>query len=156
MRDSTLRSRFRRQLLLLAPAAFTASFLRGQNPTQPTSQKPETIPLQNPDNNPHPAKRSNGGDTLMADDRLSADDITREDGKPREVRLPNGKLQTDEMLKDDYAKNLKDARDLTGLARGLEDDLEKNEAWVFSLASLKKLDDMERLTKRIRARMKRA
>jgi hypothetical protein len=72
-----------------------------------------------------------------------------------DFRLPNGKRQVDEILKDDYEKNLKDARDLTNLARSLEEDLEKNEAFVFSLSTLKKLDDMEKLTKRIRARMKR-
>jgi hypothetical protein len=72
-----------------------------------------------------------------------------------DFRLPNGKKQVDEILKDDYEKNLKDARDLTNLARSLEEDLERNEAFVFSLSTLKKLDDMEKLTKRIRARMKR-
>lgn len=70
-------------------------------------------------------------------------------------RLPNGKKQIDEILKADYEKNLKDARDLTNLAQSLEEDLERNDAFVFSLSSLKKLDDMEKLTKRIRARMKR-
>lgn len=82
--------------------------------------------------------------------------IPLQNTEDKPVRLPNGKIQTDEILKDDYAKNLKDARDLTGLARGLEEDLEKNEAFVFSLTTLKKLDDMERLTKRIRSRMKRS
>lgn len=72
-----------------------------------------------------------------------------------EVRLPNGKKQIDEILKADYRKNLQDARDLTNLAESLEQELEKDEAFVFSLTSLKKLDDMEKLTKRIRGRMKR-
>lgn len=71
------------------------------------------------------------------------------------MRLPNGKKQVDEILKDDYEKNLQDARDLSSLARSFEEDLEKNDAFVFSLSSLKKLDDMEKLTKRIRGRMKR-
>ena len=75
---------------------------------------------------------------------------------PEDIRLPNGKKQTDEILKADYEKNLSDARDLTGLARSFEEDLEKNEAFVLSISSLKKLDDMEKLTRRIRARMKRA
>lgn len=72
-----------------------------------------------------------------------------------EVRLPNGKKQIDEILKADYRKNLQDARDLTNLAESLEQELEKDEAFVFSLTSLKKLDNMEKLTKRIRARMRR-
>jgi hypothetical protein len=77
------------------------------------------------------------------------------DEKPGDIRLPNGKKQQDEILKADFEKNVKDARELTDLARSFEEDLEKNEAFVFSLSSLKKLDDMERLTKRIRGRMKR-
>ncbi|MGA2712318.1 MAG: hypothetical protein ABSG41_04360 [Bryobacteraceae bacterium] len=79
-----------------------------------------------------------------------------DDPNPENIRLPNGKRQMDEILKADYEKNLSDARELTGLAKSFEQDLEKNEAFVFSLASLKKLDDMEKLTKRIRARLKRA
>jgi hypothetical protein len=75
---------------------------------------------------------------------------------PEDIRLPNGKKQLDEILKADYEKNLSDARELTGLARSFEEDLEKNEAFVLSLSSLKKLDDVEKLTKRIRARLKRA
>jgi hypothetical protein len=155
MRDSTIRSRFRRKLILLAPAAFTASFFR-----------PQGMRAQNngghamdPD---HPMDLSRGQNTGSGQTtiRANADQpkpvpLQDAEDNPKNVRLPNGKSQTDEILKDDYAKNLKDARDLTGLARGLEEDLEKNEAFVFSLSTLKKLDDMERLTKRIRSRMKR-
>jgi hypothetical protein len=153
MGDSTIRSRLRRQILLLAPAAVTTSLLRAQNPgqnppgqgqntTRPAYTQPQPTHLQNKDE-PDPTDVRPPYGKRLTDENA-------------EVRLPNGKLQTDEILKNDYAKNLKDARDLTGLARGLEEDLEKNEAFVFSLASLKKLDDMERLTKRIRARMKRS
>jgi hypothetical protein len=143
MRDSTIRSRLRRQIILLAPAALAASVLRAQN----TTRSPKPLSLQSGDDT---AARESVADPFDAHVDAPADKHARSD-----VRLPNGKLQTDEILKDDYAKNLKDARDLTGLARGLEEDLEKNEAFVFSLTTLRKLDDMEKLTKRIRARMKR-
>ncbi len=148
MRDSTIRSRFRRQLILLAPAALTASLLRAQGGGH----------IMDPD---HPmdlgrGQNTGGGTTIrQVTDQPKPIPLQNEDDKPEKVRLANGKNQTDEILKDDYAKNLKDARDLTGLARGLEEDLEKNEAFVFSLTTMKKLDDMERLTKRIRSRMKR-
>jgi hypothetical protein len=75
--------------------------------------------------------------------------------KPGDIRLPNGKKQQDEILKADFEKNVQDARELTDLAKSFEEDLERNEAFVFSLSSLKKLDDMEKLRKRIRGRMKR-
>jgi hypothetical protein len=70
-------------------------------------------------------------------------------------RLPNGKKQQDEILKADYQKNLKDAQEMTSLARSFEEDLEKDEQYVYSLSQLKKLDDIEKLTKRIRSRLKR-
>ena len=71
------------------------------------------------------------------------------------MRLPNGKKQQDEILKADYEQNLKDARELVNIAKAFEQDLEKNDRFVLSLSSLKKLDDMEKLAKRIRGRMKR-
>lgn len=69
-------------------------------------------------------------------------------------RLPNGKLQSDEVLKQEFQKNLSDSRELTELARTLQEDLEKEDRFVLSLATLKKLDDIERIAKRIRSRLK--
>jgi negative regulator of replication initiation len=74
---------------------------------------------------------------------------------PEDVRLPNGKKQQDEILKAEYEQNVRDARDLVSLSKSFEEDLEKDDRFVLSLSSLKKLDDMEKLTKRIRGRMKR-
>ena len=71
-----------------------------------------------------------------------------------EVRLPNGKLQRDEMLKADYQKSLEDARELSKLAGELKADLEKNDRYVLSISSLKKTEDIEKLAKRIHDRMK--
>ena len=76
--------------------------------------------------------------------------------QPEDVRLPNGKKQQDEILKAEYEKNLKDAQELISIAKSFEEDLEKDDRFVLSLSSLKKLDDMEKLTKRIRTRMKRS
>lgn len=73
---------------------------------------------------------------------------------PEEGRLPNGKSQREEIAKADYQQNLKDARDLIELAKSFELDLEKDEHYVLSLSSLKKLDEMEKLTRRIRSRLK--
>jgi hypothetical protein len=74
---------------------------------------------------------------------------------PDDVRLPNGKLQRDAILKADYDSNVKDARDLIDLTKSFELDLEKSDAYVLSLGLLKKLDDIEKITKRIRGRMRR-
>lgn len=74
---------------------------------------------------------------------------------PNGVRLPNGKRQRDEILKADYDQNLKDARELMELTKSFELELEKSDAFVLSLGLLKMLDDAEKLTRRIRGRMRR-
>ena len=71
-----------------------------------------------------------------------------------DVRLPNGKLQKDEILKADFQKSLDDARELSKLADQLKADLEKNDRYVLSIPTLKKAEDIEKLAKRIRDRMK--
>jgi hypothetical protein len=72
-----------------------------------------------------------------------------------DVKLPNGKSQRDEILKAEYQQNLKDAAQLAELAQQLHEDLEKNEQYVLSLADLKKTDDIEKLARKIRSRMRR-
>lgn len=73
---------------------------------------------------------------------------------PPETRLPNGKLQRDEILKADYAQNVKDSAELTRLATEFQLELEKSDRFVLSLGLLKKLDDIEKLTKRVRGRIR--
>jgi hypothetical protein len=72
-----------------------------------------------------------------------------------EPRLPNGKLQRDEILKADFQKSLDDARELSRLADELKADLEKNDRYVLSIPTLKKTEEIEKLAKRIRDRLKR-
>jgi len=72
---------------------------------------------------------------------------------PPPVRLPSGKLQRDEILKQEQDENLKDAAQLVDLAQQLRGDLEKNGRFVFSLADHKKAEDIEKLAHRIRTRM---
>lgn len=84
----------------------------------------------------------------------SGKDIFPPPGARDDTRLPSGKLQRDEILKSDYQQNLKDARDLMNLSKSFEYDLEKSDRFVLSLDLLKKLDDMEKLTRRIRGRMR--
>lgn len=74
---------------------------------------------------------------------------------PEEVRLPNGRLQRQEILKADYQKNIEDARTLSKLTDELKTDLEKSDYNVLSIGILKKIDDIDRLTKRIRDRLRR-
>ena len=70
-------------------------------------------------------------------------------------RLPNGKSQKEAIAKDDYLKSLEDAREMVKLAEGLESELEKNDRFVVSVATIRKTEDIEKLAKRIRGRLKR-
>ena len=72
-----------------------------------------------------------------------------------EARLPNGKSQNEEILKADYKKNLEDAAALASLAEQLKTEIEKNDRHIVSVASLKKTEDIEKLAKNIRGRLKR-
>ena len=76
-------------------------------------------------------------------------------GDTADPKLPDGRSQKEEILKADHEKSLQDAGELMKLSEELKIDLEKNDRHVLSVATLKKLDEMEKLVKRIRGRMKR-
>jgi hypothetical protein len=71
-----------------------------------------------------------------------------------DVRLPNGKSQRDEILKAEHQENLKDAAKLLDLAQDLKEGLEKDDRYVLSLSTLKKTDEIEKLAKKIRSRLR--
>src|SRR5438874_3669187 len=73
----------------------------------------------------------------------------------RDTKLPNGKSQQEEILKADYQKTLQDAAELVKLSEELQDELIKEDRHVLSLSSLKKAEDIEKLAKKIRTRLKR-
>ncbi len=79
----------------------------------------------------------------------TADETGQED-----THLPNGKLQRDEILKADYEQNLKDAARLSDLAQQLQVELQKGDRFVLSLDTLKKTDEIEKLAKKIRSRLR--
>ncbi|MCZ2146286.1 MAG: hypothetical protein LC126_00755 [Bryobacterales bacterium] len=76
----------------------------------------------------------------------------REEPPPR---LPDGRSQTEAILKADHEKMLKDAGELLRLAEDLKMELEKNDRHVVSVGMLKKTEEIEKLAKRIRSRLTR-
>ena len=72
-----------------------------------------------------------------------------------DVKLPNGKSQKDEIIRVDYERNLRDAGEMARLADEIKDDLEKGDRYLVSLKTLKKLEDVEKLSKDIRQRLRR-
>ncbi|MCS7025160.1 MAG: hypothetical protein NZV14_10185 [Bryobacteraceae bacterium] len=76
----------------------------------------------------------------------------REDDFPR---LPDGRSQLEEILKADHNASLKDAAELVRLSEELKLELEKSGRHVLSLGMIKKTEEIEKLAKRIRSRLKR-
>jgi len=74
--------------------------------------------------------------------------------EPEPEHLPNGKLRTDEILKEEHEKSLKDAAQLVELAESLKEEIEKDDAHVLSISSLKKTEEIEKIARRIRGRLK--
>jgi len=71
------------------------------------------------------------------------------------IRLPDGRSQQEAILKEDHKRSLKDAEELARLSADLRAELEKNDRHVLALSTLKKLDEIEKIAKRIRSRYKR-
>jgi hypothetical protein len=71
-----------------------------------------------------------------------------------DIQLPNGKSQRDEILKAEHEQNLKDAAKLADLADELKQAMEKEDRFVFSINTMKKAEEIEKLAHRIRSRMR--
>jgi hypothetical protein len=74
---------------------------------------------------------------------------------PDDVTLPNGKSQRDEIVKLDHRRNQEDSAALALLAVEVRQELAEQESHVVSVKMLKKLDEIEKLTRAIRSRLKR-
>jgi hypothetical protein len=72
----------------------------------------------------------------------------------QETRLPNGKLQHDEILKAEREENIRDAGKLVEMAEELKADLEKSDRFVLPISTLKKTDDIEKMVRKIRGRLR--
>ena len=86
--------------------------------------------------------------------QLPPSPATGRDREREERRLPSGKLQQEEILKAEYQKSLDEVAKLIKLAEDLQDELEKNDRHILSISSLKKAEEIEKLAKRIRDRIR--
>jgi hypothetical protein len=83
------------------------------------------------------------------DHRLSIPKSPDED-----TRLPNGKSQRDEIAKQQHADALKEVDNLVAAAEELRDELKRAGDYVVPVSSLRKTEEIEKLAKRIRGRLK--
>jgi len=75
--------------------------------------------------------------------------------QPVDRKLPNGKSQSEEILKADHAKSLQDLKQITELSQSLAAEMERDTSHVLSLNSIRKTEEIEKLARRIRGRMRR-
>jgi len=102
--------------------------------------------------------------TLAASAVLSAQNQPPEDPRhphlppvanpDEDTKLPNGKSQKDAIAKQDHERALKEAEDLLSLAQQLRDELQRAGNYVVPVASVKKTEEIEKLARRIRGRLK--
>ena len=69
-------------------------------------------------------------------------------------KLPNGKSQKDAIAKEQHEQALKDANDLIAVAEQLKNELLKAGDYVVPLSCVKKTEEIEKLARRIRGRLK--
>lgn len=81
--------------------------------------------------------------------------VSSQVGPPVEEKGRLKRSQVDAILKADHAKSVEEAGKLVKLAQELQEELERSDRHVLSMTALKKAEEIEKLAKRIRNRMKR-
>ena len=74
---------------------------------------------------------------------------------PSILRTPDGRNRTEMILKADHEASIKDLESVRKLVEEVKIDMEKNDRHVLSVGTIKKLENIEKLSKRMRGRMKR-
>ena len=80
---------------------------------------------------------------------------TPRDQEKDDLRLPDGKSQKQEILKAEHKKSKEEAAELLTLAQELKDEIDKDPYQVVNLRLIKKAEDIEKLARNIKNRMKR-
>ena len=82
------------------------------------------------------------------DDRLKLPDNNEDQ------RLPDGRSQKNAIAKQQHEQALKEADQLADMANDLRDELRKAGTYVVPMGAVKKTEEIEKLAKRIRGRLK--
>lgn len=70
-------------------------------------------------------------------------------------RMPDGRMQSEHILQQDYDQSRGDVAELLRLAEELKGEFDKNDYHVLSVDALRKAEHIEKLAKRIKTRLKR-
>lgn len=85
---------------------------------------------------------------ILAAPQVDAPDLTKR-------RMPDGRTQAEVILEHEHQQALDEAGELLNLAEQLKSELEKNDHHVLSLDSIRTTEEIEKLAKKIRKRLKR-
>ena len=83
---------------------------------------------------------------------LAAQQFPQPEKDEKPVRMPDGTLQSEAILKDEQKKMLNDSTKLMELSKDIDDELKKNNHNVLSVGMLKKLEEVEKLARKMRGR----
>lgn len=72
----------------------------------------------------------------------------------KDAKLPNGKSRNNAIAQDEHKKALKEADQLVALSEQLRDELRKAGNYVVPVAALRQTEEIEKLAKKIRGRLK--
>ncbi len=70
-------------------------------------------------------------------------------------RLPDGRLWSEAVIKANYEANLKDLERMRRIVDSVQQEIGQSKGHVLSLKALKELEELERISKRVRDRMRR-
>jgi hypothetical protein len=70
------------------------------------------------------------------------------------TRMSDDPRKKEQVAKAAYQESLDDTRKLIAAAEELKAELEKNDRYVVSMSAIRKTEDIEKLAKRIRSRLK--
>ena len=91
----------------------------------------------------------------LAAGQTSAQPPTRPEDEPWNRKLPNGRSMSEALIKEDHERNLADLKKMRNLIGEVEKEIEKTGGQVVSMDNLKRLEELEKTSKRIRDRMRR-
>ncbi len=70
-------------------------------------------------------------------------------------KLPDGRLWSEAVIKANHEANLKDLERMRKILDSVQEELEQSKGHVLSIRALKDLEELERISKRVRDRMRR-
>jgi hypothetical protein len=86
---------------------------------------------------------------------LTATLLPQETRDTPQRRMPDGRTQAEHILQHDYDQSREDVAELLRLAEELKEEFDKNDHHVLSVDALRRVEQIEKLAKKVKTRLKR-